>query len=165
MISSNERTRWLLALQGYMDVPDDQLRPFDIGLRTAPLICAAWTAVATMLQSQELMLALSAIAALGVIFRTNIFDVIYNHGIRHRIAGAALPPYGSPRRFACGVASGWLLVTVVLLSNGHTLAGQVMGWVMVAIAGVPVVSGLCVPSLMFRLATGTLPPRAVVVRN
>jgi len=165
MISSSERTRWLLALQGFMDVPDNQLRPFDIGLRTAPLVCAAWTAVATTLQSQELMLVLSAIAALGVIFRTNVFDIIYNHGIRYRIGGDVLPPYGSPRRFACGVASGWLLATVALLSSGHALAGQVMGWVMVAIAGVPVVTGLCVPSLIFRLVTGTLPPRPVTAQT
>jgi len=164
MTTKLDRTRWLLALQGYADVADDQLRPFDIGLRTAPLVCAAWTAVATVLQSQELMLGLSAIAALGVIFRTNIFDVLYNYGLRFPLKGDVLPPYGTPRRFACGVASGWLLVTVALLSGGYTVAGQVMGWLMVAVAGVPVLTGLCVPSLIFRLATGTLPPRPVPAR-
>jgi hypothetical protein len=117
MTSSMMRTRWLIALQGYPDVPDDQLRPFDIGFR----------------------------------------------GLRHWLKGDILPPYGAPRRFACVLASAWLAVTIALLGTGHRTAGMVLGWTMVSIASVLVVTGLCLPSLSYRKMTGTMlpfPPRS-----
>jgi hypothetical protein len=72
--------------------------------------------------------------------------------------------YQAPRRFACAVASVWLLATVSLLYAGAVQAGQVMGWIMVGMASVPVITGFCVPSFLYRLVTGTMPARSVVSR-
>jgi len=160
-----ETTRWLVELQGYHGLPDHELRAIDYGLRTSPLFCAVLAALGSTLGSPALLLVLAVIAALGAWLGSNAFDVFYNHGLRHALRGPRLPAYGVPRRFACAVATVWLVVTASLMLVGFATAGQVMGWVMVGIASVPVITGLCLPSLMFRLATGTLPPHPVPMRT
>jgi hypothetical protein len=165
MSRNPETTRWLLALQGYSDVPDGQARAIDYGLRTGPVFCMTLAAVGTVLASPGLLLALSGIAALGALLGSNAFDVFYNHGLRHALKGPRLPVYPAPRRFACAVAAAWLVVTAGLMLAGFVAAGSVMGWIMVAMAGVPVATGFCIPSFTFRVITKTLPVRRGVVEN
>jgi hypothetical protein len=85
--------------------------------------------------------------------------VFYNHGLRHLLKGPRLPVYRAPRRFACALAAAWLLVTAGLMLAGAHTAGQVMGWLLVITAAVPVTTGFCVPSFIFRLITNTMPAR------
>ena len=159
MSNKIETTRWLVALQGYTDVQDKHLRAIDYGLRTGVVFCMVLTAVGTALGSPTLLLGLSAIAVLSAIVGSNPFDVFYNHGLRHALKGPQLPVYRAPRRFACAMAGAWLVVTAGLMIIGFSTAGQVMGWIMVGMASVPVTTGLCIPSLIFRLVTGTMPLR------
>lgn len=159
MYKNIETTRWQLALQGFTDVPEHHLKAIDLGLRVSPVFCMTLTAIGTALGSTSLLLALSGIALLGAVRKGNPFDVFYNHGLRHTLNGPRLPEYPPPRHFACAVASIWLLMTVGLMFSGVEYAGQVMGWVMVGIAGVPVTTGFCVPSFVYRLATDTMPAR------
>jgi len=163
MNHNNDSTRWLLALQGYSDVPDNQSRAIDYGLRTGPVFCMALAAVGTVLANPVLLLALSGIAALGALMGSNAFDVFYNYGLRHVFKGPRLPTYPAPRRFACAVAAAWLVVTAGLMLAGLATAGSVMGWLMVATAAVPVTTGFCVPSFIYRLVTKTMPERSKVV--
>jgi hypothetical protein len=154
-----ETTRWLVELQGFTGAPDRDLKSIDIGLRIGPVFCATLAAVGTALGSPVLLLVLSGIALLGAVLEGNPFDVFYNHGLRHALKGPRLPDYRAPRRFACGVASVWLLVTVGLMIFGSMTAGQVMGWIMVGMAGIPVTTGFCVPSFVYRLVARTMPVR------
>jgi len=154
-----EITRWLVELQGYADIPDDQLRAIDYGLRTGPFFCMTLAAIGTVVASPSLLLALSGIAGLGALLGSNAFDVFYNHGLRHALNGPELPVYPAPRRFACAVASAWLVVTAGLLLAGFATAGSVMGWLLVATAAVPVTTGFCVPSFTYRMITRTMPAR------
>jgi len=159
MSQNPETTRWLLALQGYTDVPDDQARAIDYGLRIGPAFCMTLAALGTTLASPALLLALSGIAALGAVLGSNAFDVFYNHGLRHALKGPRLPIYPAPRRSACAMAAVWLVVTAGLMLAGFVTAGSVMGWLMAATAAVPVVTGFCVPSFLFRVVTNTMPAR------
>ncbi len=164
MSRNPDTTRWLLALQGYFDVPDDQVQAIDYGLRTGPLFCMALAAVGTALASPGLLLALSGIAALGALLGSNVFDGFYNHGLRHALKGPRLPVYPAPRRFACTVAAAWLVVTAGLMLAGFVTAGSVMGWIMVGMAAVPVATGFCIPSFTFRIITKTMPARGGAVK-
>jgi hypothetical protein len=120
---------------------------------------------ATWLQSPTLLLVLAPLAFLGVVLAGSPFDVFYNHGLRYLLNGPRLPVYSAPRRFACGMATAWLVATAGLMLAGYATAGQVMGWLLVFTAAVPVFTGFCVPSFIFRLATGTMPPRVAATRT
>jgi hypothetical protein len=158
-----ETTRWLVELQGFTGQEDHNLRAIDLGLRVGPVFCMVLAGAATALASPEMMLVLVPFALLGAILSGSPFDVFYNHGLRYVLKGPRLPVYRAPRRFACGLAGVWLLVTAGLMLGGYALAGQVMGWLLVATAAVPVTTGFCVPSFTFRVATGTMPARTRAV--
>lgn len=154
-----ETTRWLVELQGFAGQEDHNLRAIDLGLRVGPVFCMVLAGIATALASPTMMLVLVPFALLGAILSGSPFDVFYNHGLRYLLKGPRLPEYQAPRRFACGLAGAWLLVTAGLMLGGYALAGQVMGWLLVATAAVPVTTGLCVPSFIYRLVTQTIPLR------
>jgi hypothetical protein len=160
MSRSIHTTRWLVALQGFTGVPDRDLKAVDLGLRVGPVFCMLLAGTATAYASPTMLLALAPLALLGAVLPGSPFDVFYNHGLRHLLNGPRLPVYRAPRRFACGLAGAWLLVTAGLLLAGATMAGQVMGWLLVATAAVPVTTGFCVPSFIFRLATRSMPARS-----
>lgn len=164
MSTNLNTTRWLVALQGFTDVPDRDLKAVDIGLRVGPVFCMLLAGIGTALASPAMLLALAPLALLGAILSGSPFDVFYNHGLRHVLKGPRLPVYRGPRRFACALASAWLLVTAGLMLAGAATAGQVMGWLLVITAAVPVTTGLCVPSFMYRLVTRTMPARAIANR-
>jgi hypothetical protein len=161
MSRSIETTRWLVALQGFTDVPDRDLKAVDLGLRVGPVFCMLLAGIATVLASPTMLLILAPIASLGAVLSGSPFDVFYNHGLRHLLKGPRLPVYQAPRRFACALATAWLLVTAGLMLAGAHTAGQVMGWLLVATAAVPVITGFCVPSFIYRLVTRSMPARAV----
>jgi len=159
MAKNIDNTRWLVALQGFTDVPDEHLKSVDIGLRVGPVFCVVLAAIGTATASPTLLLALSGIAILGAVLSGNPFDVFYNRGLRYLLKGPRLPVYQAPRRFACAVASVWLLATVSLFYAGAAQASQIMGWIMVVVASIPVITGFCVPSYTYRLLTGSMPVR------
>jgi len=158
-----ETTRWLVELQGFTGIPDQDLKAIDLGLRVAPVFCMLLAGMSTVLASPAMLLALAPLAALGAILSGSPFDVFYNHGLRHVLKGPRLPVYQAPRRFACGLASVWLVVTAGLMIAGYATAGQVMGWLLVATAAVPVTTGFCVPSFTYRVITKTMPVRGKTV--
>jgi hypothetical protein len=163
MSNNIDTIRWLVALQGFTDVPDRDLKAVDLGLRVGPAFCMVLGGIATALASPQMLLLLAPLALLGALLSGSPFDVFYNHGLRHALKGPRLPVYRAPRRFACALAGIWLVVTAGLMLAGAAMAGQVMGWLLVITAAVPVATGFCVPSFTFRVATGTMPARTRAV--
>jgi hypothetical protein len=159
MSTTSSSTRWLVELQGFTGLDDDTVRRINYGLRFAPLVCLAVTAIGTALASGTVLWWLLPFAVAGAILPGHPFDVIYNHGLRHLTGGARIPRYPLPRRFACALASVWLIATASCFDHGALLAGQILGWGLVAAAFVNVSTGFCIPSFVFRAIGGTLPAR------
>jgi uncharacterized protein DUF4395 len=113
-----------------------------------------WAAVGTALASPAVLWALLPFAALGAILRGHPFDVLYNYGLRHLFGTPVLPPYGVRRRFACALASIMIVAAAWSFQAGMTLAGQIVGWSLVAAAFVNVSTGFCVPSFIVRIFFG-----------
>lgn len=156
MSNKTETTRRLLALQGFHGIADKNLHAVDIGLRTAPVFCATLAAVATVTGNATWFWALLPFALAGIVLNGNPFDVVYNHGIRRWLKGPPIPRYPFPRRFACLVASVFVVAAAVSFQSGWVLAGQIIGGSLVVAALVPVTTGFCIPSFILRLATGKL---------
>ena len=90
-------------------------------------MCTLFAALGTILASYTMLYVLVPIAALGAIFTTHPFDLIYNYGIRHIAGTPALPKRGAPGRFACGLGSVWLIVTALMFQTGNNTIGYILG--------------------------------------
>lgn len=156
MSNKKESTRRLLELQGFYGIADHNLNKVDIGLRVAPAFCALLATAATITASANLFWALLPFALLGIVLPGNPFDAVYNYGIRHLIKGPHLPRYAAPRRFACLVASAFVITAALSIQSGAILAGQILGGSLVVAALVPVTTGFCIPSFIYRLFTGKI---------
>lgn len=126
----------------------------------SPALCAIVAAIGTALASPPILWGLMVFAALGAILSYHPFDLIYNLGIRHLTGTPPLPHNGAPRRFACGMASVWLLATGGLFYAGLDFTGYALGGALVAVAALITVSHICIPSLIYRALFG----RADLVR-
>lgn len=147
-------TRNRIEAQGYLGLSDAGLAEVGPWLRLAPAICMVWAAIATFYQSEVALMILAPLAALGALLRGHPFEVIYNYGIRHIIGARRLPPARAPRRFACGVATLYLIVTIIAFHNGFPFVGQFFGFSLAAAAAVPTFTDFCIPSFVYGLIFG-----------
>ena len=154
MSSDFATTRKRIEAQGYLGLSDSELAEVGPWLRLAPAGCMVWIAIATYYQSEAALILLAPIAALGAMLPGHPFEVIYNHGIRHILSIRQLPPAGAPRRFACGVATVWLLATSWAFYSDALVVGQVLGFSLAAAAGVPTFTDFCIPSFFYGLIFG-----------
>jgi len=146
--------RHRLDIQGYTCVDDATLAQTQIWLRMSPALCASIAAAGTALASPALLWGLMVFAALGAVLTFHPFDLIYNLGVRRLTGAGELPRNGAPRRFACAMASVWLLTTGGLFYGGFDLAGYLLGGALVAVATLITVSHICIPSLVYRALFG-----------
>jgi hypothetical protein len=159
----SEARRLLLDIQGFDAVDDAVLAETEMWIRLSPALCAGIAAAGTALASPWTLVALAAVAALGAALPFHPFDLAYNLGIRRVLSSPQLPRNRAPRRFACGMASAWLLVTGALFGAGYGVAGYVLGFTFVGTATLVATTHICLPSIMFRTACGqmsSIRPRA-----
>jgi hypothetical protein len=152
-VSATMRRR--LEMQGFVGYTSCELAEFGPWLRLTTGICAAWTAVATVSGAAGVFWALVPVAVMGVVLPNHPFDAIYNYGLRRRLATRSIPRYGAPRRFACVVASIWLLFTGFAFFVGMPAVGHVLGASMALAAFVPTATDFCIPSFVYQLVAQT----------
>lgn len=143
-----------IQAQGFCGLDDKTCAQINYPLRLSPAICMVWAAVGTALASPTILWALAPLAALGAILPGHPFDVFYNHGLRHLLGTPALPRYGARRRFACALATAWLVATAWAFQAGMPTIGYILSWSLVATAFVNVSTGFCVPSFIARMFLG-----------
>ena len=151
-------TRQRIEAQGYLGLSDATLAKVGPWLRLSPAICMVWVAIATYYQSVTALIVLIPFAALGMILPWHPFDTIYNFGIRHLIGTELLPRAKAPRKFACFVATVWLIATSWAFYSGAITIGYVLGGSLVVAAAVPTFTDFCIPSFFYGLMFGK--PRA-----
>ena len=148
-----------LDVQGFDTVDELLLARVAPWLRLAFGLCATLAIVGTSLAAPSLLLTLAAIAFVGALSPVHPFDLVYNHGIRHFTATPPLPKRGPPSRFACGVGSLWLIVTVGAFQSSLPVLGYVLGFSFASVALLVASTDICIPSLIFRAMLGRPVPR------
>jgi hypothetical protein len=149
MTTLSPTTARRLRTQGFTDETwTAEVAPW---LRLAPALCATFAAAGTAMASPVVLYALAATAFLGTVLPFHPFDLLYNFGIRFLIGKRPLPPNGAPRRFACGIATLWLVATAFLFASGQLTAGYVLGALFVAVAGLVSTTDICIPSMMYAM--------------
>ena len=158
MGDSYRRKRVWVEMQGYTGLDDAGVSLVDQWSRLAPGICMAWVAVGAWQGSAAVIWALVPFAALGVLLPWHPFDLLYNVGLRHLTGTPPLPRHGRPRRFACSIATVWLISAASAFGAGAETLGRILGWSMAAAAAVPTLSGFCIPSFVYGLLFGKPTP-------
>jgi hypothetical protein len=143
-----------LDAQGYVNVDRATMREVEPWLRWSPLFCATVMAIGTVLASLWVLWGLVPFAALGAIFPRHPFDLIYNYGVRHLTRTQPLPPHGAPRRFACALASVWLIATGAAFAADLDLLGYALGGSLTIVAATVATTHFCIPSLVYALLFG-----------
>lgn len=154
MRSLSITTRNRIEAQGYLGLSDATLIEIGPWLRFSPAICVVWVSVATYYESALALSLLVPLSVLGAILPWHPFDAIYNHGIRHFLRTAHLPPSGAPRKFACMVAVVWLAATSWAFYSGAIMPGYVLGVSFAFAAAVPTFTDFCIPSFFYGLVMG-----------
>jgi Domain of unknown function (DUF4395) len=143
-----------LDAQGYVDVDRSTMRELEPWLRWSPAVCAAGMGIGTALASPLILWGLVPFAMLGAIFSRHPFDYLYNFGVRHLTGTQPLPPHGAPRRFACAIASVWLVATGAAFAFDLNLVGYLLGGTLTAVAFIVATTHFCIPSLIYALLFG-----------
>ncbi|MDX1646599.1 MAG: DUF4395 domain-containing protein [Longimicrobiales bacterium] len=146
-----------LDIQGFDSVERDRLAQAGPWLRMAFGLCATLALLGTATASTVLLGVLAAIAFTAALSPVHPFDLLYNHGIRHLRGTPPLPGRGAPSRFACGLGSVWLLLTIWAFESPASGLGYALGFTLVASATLVTTTDVCIPSMIYRAIFG--PPR------
>lgn len=158
MLSPAVRRR--LEIQGFTGLDDASLAEAGPWLRLTPAFCTAIIIVATVFALPELLWALVPFALLGAAFPRHPFDYIYNVVRRHLTGTRLLPPNGAPRRFACGLAAGWMSATALAFMAGYDTLAYVLGGIIASSGLLVSATHFCIPSLLYRFVTRSGLPQA-----
>ena len=159
-ISPIKRRR--LDIQGFTDVDENLLKQTASWLRFAFALCTILAGLGTALASYTILYILVPIAALGALFPTHPFDLIYNYGIRHITGTSHLPKRGAPNRFACGLGSVWLIVTALMFQYGNHIVGYILGTSLTLVGLLVSTIDFCIPSLIYRSIFGFPQNREII---
>lgn len=148
MMIERSTLRCRIEAEGFHGLDDATLDEIGPWLRWSPALCTVSMITGVALQSPALLWALAGTAFLGALLPFHPFDLLYNHGMRHLTGTRALPRQGPQRRFACGIATAWLVATGWAFHAGATLAGYVLGVPLILVAVVSF-THICIPSLIY----------------
>jgi len=141
-----------LEIQGNLGLTDAEMRAHRPGLRFAYQMCFMITLVGTVLQSIP-VLVIAATAAFFAIFPpSHPFDNVYNATLGRMLRRPKLPPRTAQGRFACSLATVWLIAIIVLFAVEMPTAATAAAAVLLFTAGLVGFFDICIPSMVYNLA-------------
>jgi hypothetical protein len=138
-----------LHIQGYEKFSDKELSDFKFGIRFAYAGCITLVAVGLFFQSIPVLMVTVAIAFAAIFLPYHPFDYLYNYGVRHVVNKPKTPQRTNQSKFACGIASIWLSITIYLLYANHALAANIMAIVLFMIGALVSTTDICIPSMIY----------------
>jgi hypothetical protein len=139
-------------MQGYGALTDGERRRLWLGLRFAPALCLAGIAVGVALGSPAILFVMAGSAFLGgFVTPKHPFDYLYDMAIRPLIGGPRVPKSPPPRRFACQLATPWIIaIAVAFLAHADTVA-WVLAVPLLTVGTVVSMTNWCLPSFIYGL--------------
>jgi hypothetical protein len=145
---SSTRINWIRE-QGYFKQSDDKVCSLAFGNRFAFRLCASILIIGVILNNIPILTTMLLIAFLGVVLPYHPFDYIYNNLLSKQLGKPILPPRTAQLKFACGLATLWIAVTIILFYNNLTLAGYIVGFVLIGVASLVATVDFCIPSKIY----------------
>ncbi|MEX2448864.1 MAG: DUF4395 domain-containing protein [Solirubrobacterales bacterium] len=145
-------SRSCLTMQGYGDLSDRERRSLWLGLRFSTALCFAGIALGAVLASPVLLAAMAVTAAVGgFITAKHPFDYAYDAVLRPLLGGPSVPTSPPPRRFACQLATPWIVAIAVAFWAGVPTLAWVLAAPLLAVAATVTATNWCLPSLIYGL--------------
>lgn len=138
-----------LHVQGYQNYSDKELFDHKYGIRFAYALCITLVALGLIFTSIPILSLTAFIALAGTFLPRHPFDYVYNNGVRQPLKKPKLPPRSNQGRFACGMATAWLVVTIYFLYNGYWIAGNIFGASLFAVGALVTTTDICIPSMIY----------------
>jgi hypothetical protein len=139
-----------LGVQGYCLSAPERRRLW-LGLRFATGLCLPLVALALVLESPAMLIALSGAGLIAGLSPRHPFDLLWNHAARHAFSAPPVPPSPARRRHAFKVGTAWLLAIAGLYALGAEVAALALGGVLLAACTSATVLNFCVPSYLMWL--------------
>lgn len=143
-----------LCIQGYSNFSKIELAALHFGIRLPYIVCTVISVIGVYLANIPILSAVMVTALLGVILPNHPIDYVYNYGLRQLLSLPKLPPRTAQIKFACGLATVWLCITILLYWYGLHIFAIVWGSVLIIIAGLVSTADICVPSMIYNRLTG-----------
>lgn len=145
-------SRSCLTMQGYGALSDAERRRLWLGLRFAPALCLAGIATGVALASPVLLLVMAGSAFLGgFVLPKHPFDYLYDGAIRPLAGGPPIPDSPAPRRFACQMATPWVIAIAVAFLAGASTAAWILAVPLLVAGAVVTGTNWCLPSFTYGL--------------
>ena len=141
-----------LEIQGNLGLTDAEMRAHRPGFRFAYQMCFLITLVGTVLQSIPILVVAATTAFFAIFPPNHPFDYVYNATLGRMLNRPDLPPRTAQGRFACSLATVWLIVIIVLFAVGMPMAATVTAAVLLLSAGLVGFFDICIPSMVYNLA-------------
>jgi hypothetical protein len=138
-----------LQIQGYQNYSDKELNDYKYGIRFAYILCTTLFGLGLLLSNLTVLIVAAAIATIGAFPPYHPFDYLYNYAIRHILNKPKMPPRTNQGRFACGIAAIWLAITIYLLHSNYTVAGYILGGMLLVVAILVSALDICIPSIIY----------------
>ena len=145
-------SRSCLTMQGYGGLSDEERKSLWLGIRFAPMLCLAGIALGVALASPELLLAMAATAFVGgFLTPKHPFDYLYDVALRPLLGGPRVPKSPAPRRFACQIATPWIVAIAVASLADSAPVAWVLAVPLLIVAAIVTATNWCLPSLIYGL--------------
>lgn len=138
-----------LRTQGFTRQDESKLSEMAFGIRFPYRACLAVLILAIATQSIALFSLMFALAFLGTILPNHPFDYLYNHAFRPWMGTPEVPVRSQQMKFACVIATLFLVAVVSLLHGGLITEGLIVAGVLAAFVLLPSTIDLCIPSLIY----------------
>ncbi len=140
----NSFTLQCMNLQGYDYLSNKEKDDISFGIRFTPAICTALAIIGLALQSYAVFWFMTAVGLISAIFASgNLFDIIYNYGIRFVINQPKIPPSPMPRRFACLIGAIVSAGAAYSFQYGFTVWGFALGSIVTLFALITTLTYWC----------------------
>ncbi len=148
-MSMNATIRHRLEEQGFCGLDDATLAEVGPWLRWSPVLCTFFMILGVAMQSPVVLWLLAATALFGAFLPFHPFDLLYNYGVRHFTGTRPFPHNGPQRKFACGLASAWLIATGWAFYVGASTLGFALGVPLILVAALVSTTHICIPSIIY----------------
>jgi hypothetical protein len=152
-----------LQVSGFQ-LDDDAVAEIGPWMRWSTSFCALFTIVGTSLASPWVLWALVLTALGGSVLPNHPFDYVYNYGVRHITKTRPLPPNTPARKFACRLATPWLIAAGLAFFMGAATVGYVLGALFASVALLVSLTHICIPSMIYNALFGAKLRGTVEVR-
>ncbi len=128
---------------------DQQISDLAFGNRFAFILCSSFLIVGVVTTNIPILTAMLMVAIGGFILPFHPFDYIYNNLLAKSLGKPKLPKRSDQLKFACTLATIFILTTIYMFSQGFITIGYITGAVLCAVATTVSTTDLCIPSLIY----------------